>query len=186
MTSAAHRSRRSALAAVLVLVAVGACGRDRGDARTDFDARIQDYMALHRRVASELPPPAASSDATTIETRRRAFASKLGPALAAADAPRVFTPAIATALRRRLATVLQGSDGKNVRGEILDANPAGLRVSPGVSYPETAPLSTVPSGVLAVLPALPEALEYRFVDHALILRDVEANVVVDVLPDAVA
>jgi len=39
--------------------------------------------------------------------------------------------------------------------------------------------------VLAVLPPVPDDVEYRFVGRDLILRDAHANVVIDVLPDAV-
>jgi hypothetical protein len=52
-------------------------------------------------------------------------------------------------------------------------------------YSEGAPLSTVPPNVLAALPQLPEALEYRVVGKHLILRDVKANIIVDFIPNAV-
>jgi hypothetical protein len=51
-------------------------------------------------------------------------------------------------------------------------------------YPTTYPLATFPPGVLRQLPALPKPLEYRFVQSTLILRDSEANLIVDVLPEA--
>ena len=51
-------------------------------------------------------------------------------------------------------------------------------------YPTTYPLATFPATLLPLLPALPEALEYRVVQHYLVLRDVEANVIIDVLPNA--
>jgi hypothetical protein len=59
-----------------------------------------------------------------------------------------------------------------------------VRVAAASTYPEGAPLSNVPPAVLAVLPPLPEDIEYRFVGHDLILHDVRTNLVVDVLDDA--
>ncbi len=52
-------------------------------------------------------------------------------------------------------------------------------------YPTTVPLATMPPRLLAQLPRLPDNLEYRLVGDSLILRDVDPNLVVDLLPRAV-
>jgi hypothetical protein len=49
-------------------------------------------------------------------------------------------------------------------------------------YPTTIPLVSAPAKLLAELPMLPEALEYRLVDRYFLLRDRDANLIVDVLP----
>jgi hypothetical protein len=41
---------------------------------------------------------------------------------------------------------------------------------------------TFPAGLLRVLPKLPRELEYRLVQRNLILRDIEANLIIDVIP----
>ena len=43
-----------------------------------------------------------------------------------------------------------------------------------------------PPCVLAVLPPLPDELQYRFVGRDLVLVDIEANLIVDVLPEAIS
>ena len=43
----------------------------------------------------------------------------------------------------------------------------------------------MPPDILQVLPPLPEELQYRIVDHDLILIDMHADLVVDILPGAV-
>ena len=43
---------------------------------------------------------------------------------------------------------------------------------------------TFPAGLLRVLPKLPRELEYRLVQRNLILRDIEANVIIDIIPAA--
>ena len=48
-------------------------------------------------------------------------------------------------------------------------------------YPTTIPLVTAPAKLLAALPKLPEVVEYRLVDRRLLLRDRDANLIVDVL-----
>ena len=47
------------------------------------------------------------------------------------------------------------------------------------------PLATFPATLLPLLPRLPEQLEYRVVQNYLVLRDIEANLILDVMPNAV-
>jgi hypothetical protein len=42
----------------------------------------------------------------------------------------------------------------------------------------------MPGCLLEVLPALPQGLQYRLVGRDLILLDLDANLVVDILPEA--
>ncbi|HET7746031.1 MAG TPA: hypothetical protein VFM29_01940, partial [Vicinamibacteria bacterium] len=55
----------------------------------------------------------------------------------------------------------------------------------GGIYPDGAPFSSVPPDLLMKLPQLPDQVRYRFVGRALILRDTEANVILDFIPDVV-
>ena len=70
--------------------------------------------------------------------------------------------------------------------EILkDDAPKAVPLKVNSTYPEGAALPTVPSNLLLSLPTLPEELEYRIVDKNLILRDVQANIIVDFIPNAI-
>ena len=60
---------------------------------------------------------------------------------------------------------------------------APLRVN--VAYPERAALATVPPLILNRLPPLPDGIEYRFMGRDLILRDTNANLIVDFIHEAV-
>jgi hypothetical protein len=42
----------------------------------------------------------------------------------------------------------------------------------------------IPPSVLCSLPALPEELQFRFWDRSLLLWDYHANLIVDILPNA--
>jgi hypothetical protein len=53
------------------------------------------------------------------------------------------------------------------------------------TYPSQFPLATFPATLLAKLPKLPEQVEYRLVGTHLILRDTEANVIVDYVPNVI-
>ena len=52
-------------------------------------------------------------------------------------------------------------------------------------YPAGAPFSSVPPSLLRKLPELPEQVRYRFVGRALILRDTEANIILDYISDVI-
>jgi hypothetical protein len=52
-------------------------------------------------------------------------------------------------------------------------------------YPSGIPLQTTPPSLLLNLPNLPKGYEYRFVGHNLVLFDVEANLIVDLIPDTI-
>ena len=67
----------------------------------------------------------------------------------------------------------------------MDEVPAKSPPAVNAVYPETAALATVPPLILVNLPRLPDGLEYRFMGRDLILRDREANVIVDFIPGAV-
>jgi hypothetical protein len=51
-------------------------------------------------------------------------------------------------------------------------------------FPEDLPLTTTPPTLMLKLPELPPELVYRFVGHDLILRDIKAELVVDLIPNA--
>ena len=97
----------------------------------------------------------------------------------------IFTPEAAAILKRIIAENYRRSPA--VRETTKDAEAELPDFTPVVNqpYPSTHPLATFPATLLKVLPPLPELLEYRFVTHHLILRDTEANLIVDVLPNAV-
>lgn len=55
-----------------------------------------------------------------------------------------------------------------------------------MTWPEPVPFGFVPPQLLAVLPRLPDELQYRILGSALVLWDHHANLIVDFLPDAFA
>jgi hypothetical protein len=88
---------------------------------------------------------------------------------------------------------MQGPQGKKARATIKEGNPKNEK-APGevepvlkvnAEYPKNSPLSTVPPSLLLRLPKLPKDIEYRFVGRTLILRDREANIIIDYMKEAV-
>jgi hypothetical protein len=67
------------------------------------------------------------------------------------------------------------------RKALFEELPKGTKLALNQPYPTTLPLVSVPAKLLARLPMLPEALEYRLIDRYFLLRDRDANLIVDVL-----
>jgi hypothetical protein len=83
---------------------------------------------------------------------------------------------------------VKGPDAAATKAAMKEDAPApgSVRLKVNATYPEAAPLPTVPPNILQNLPKLPEQLEYRVVGKHLILRDVDANVIVDYIPNAIS
>ena len=79
---------------------------------------------------------------------------------------------------------MRSSDGPRIRASFEHAEPIhGIRLDVNQAYPDGLPLQSMPPSLLLNLPRLPKELEYRFVGRELILRDIPANLIVDVIPD---
>jgi hypothetical protein len=68
---------------------------------------------------------------------------------------------------------------------MMDDNPGDFTDDINKTYQRSNPRSTVPPNLLAVLPNLPDNVEYRFLGTALVLYDVKACLILDRLPDAI-
>lgn len=154
-------------------------------ALTEFSKRVEDYVALHKRVARPLGEIDETKKPAEITGREVELGKAIRAARAEAKAGVIFTPEAAAVFKKIIADNYRRSP--EVRETTKDAEAELPDFTPVVNdvYPPTHPLATFPATLLKVLPPLPEKLEYRFVTHHLILRDVEANLIVDVLPNAV-
>ncbi|MGE0445564.1 MAG: hypothetical protein AB7P99_10070, partial [Vicinamibacterales bacterium] len=108
---------------------------------------------------------------------------KLRPGAKAGD---IFTPQIRARFRALMYPELRGEDGRDARAVLKDDAPAPGSVPMKVNAPYVADTkATTPSNLLANLPTLPEALQYRVVGRHLVLIDVDANLIVDYVPHAI-
>jgi len=99
---------------------------------------------------------------------------------AAPPAVRIFTPPVAMVFRQLIAGALDMVSPTAIGG--VGAPPHHARVMQ--PFP-AAEVTEFPPVVAKVLPPLPAGLEYRLIDNDLVLRDTGANVIVDVLRNAV-
>lgn len=151
----------------------------------DFQERIDKYMKLHDEVAKGAAEMKETRDPAEIHEAQTTLAERIRAARKDARAGDIFTPEIRTAFRRLMYPELKGKDGRETKAVIKEDSPKHVPLVVNASYPEGAPLPTVPAKLLANLPRLPEDLEYRIVNRHLILRDVDANLIVDYIPNAI-
>jgi hypothetical protein len=147
---------------------------------TDFQKRVEEYVALHKKLEASLPDLPKEASPRQIDQHQRALAKLMQEARADAKPGDLFTPDMQRHVRRLIAQVFRGTSGRQLRKTIFD-EPAAADVPLIVNgrYPDTVPLSTVPPQVLQNLPTLPEDLEYRFVGNRLIMLDAHAHTIVD-------
>ena len=152
----------------------------------DFNHRVDWYVRLHRRLERSLPPEHLFGDLEDMSVAVDALHQAMVDARPNAKAGTFFTPAIADLLTTRLARAITASG--HTPAEAWIAMNLGYRAG----LPEAQVNARPPMGrhvrvwpaLLAALPALPEELEYRFVGWDLVLVDVHADLVVDILKDA--
>jgi hypothetical protein len=162
-------------------------GADTDQGLADLAARLEIYMDMRRSVARTVPPLTVTHDRAATIAAADALAQAIVRARADARPGDIFTPPVAAALRR---AIVDGCpDGLDeLRRAIAPEHEvdAPLPVAAvHARWPVGAPLPTMPPDLLEALPRLPPALEYRFVGSALVLRDIDANLIVDVVADVI-
>ena len=190
-----HRSAAAVRGLTLVLAFAGistACRKETSpvdsmaNAVSEFTERVDQYVALRNGLADSVGPLDEKMSQQEIADRATRLAAAIQAVRQNAKQGDIFTPRAATIF----ATLIKQEYSrrpprvKEVRGDAQAELPDFV---PKVNeiYPTTYPLATFPPELLPLLPQLPEVVEYRVVTHYLILRDIESNVILDVMPRAV-
>jgi hypothetical protein len=151
-----------------------------------FGERTAAYAALHREIARELPPLQPVTDLRSLYRTRMKLAAAIKAARPLAQQGDIFTPGVAEVFRALIAGALSGVNSEAFLQDLYEgeAIPAGYRPRVHDVYPEWA-VHEVPVVLLLRLPLLPDEIEYRLIDHDLVLWDVDADLIIDVLLDAI-
>jgi hypothetical protein len=147
--------------------------------------RVKEYVKMHIKIERSLPKLPKEATPEQIDKNQRALQKMVQEARATAKPGDIFTGEARPVIKRLLATVFGGPDGKQLKASIMDENPLTPKLTVNGRYPDTVPLTSVPPQVLQTLPKLTEDLEYRFIGDSLILLDVHAHVIADFIEDAV-
>ena len=148
--------------------------------------RLNEYVDLRTKIERSLPKLPQEATPQQIDENQRSLEKLVREARATAKPGDIFTPEARPVIKRLLASVFGGPDGKQLKASIMDesqAAPSAAKLTVNGRYPDTVPLTTVPPQVLQTLPKLTENLEYRFIGDSLILLDVHAHVIADFIED---
>jgi len=150
-----------------------------------FTVAIADYAALHRRLERAWPPVGFFADPEQAEAAAEALRMALREARPQSAQGAFFTPEVADVFRLRITRAFRDDeydppfaawpsedDGRIDRWKPIVNQPIPWGVS-GTKWP-----------LLSMLPPLPPELAYRLIGADLVLVDVHANLVVDVLERA--
>lgn len=183
--------RTLTVACVLIISAYAWRGEAKAqDDAKEFQAQIDKYVTIHRKAVAEVPAIGKDvTDPALIAKHEKQVADAIRALRPNAKQGEIFTPGV----RRMITATIKQKIGSNpdAKATVLgEGNPRSEESSaPAVTlavnapYPTAAPLSSVPPSVLMALPTLPKELEFRFVGRNLILRDTNANMIVDVVPN---
>ncbi len=158
------------------------------EAVQQFQQAADEYVLMHRYLERQLPPLTVT-DAATLRQAIAAMAAAIRTARPDAHQGDLFSPAVADVLRYRIARNLhrQGLTPFDVLADQLaETGPVGMPVlTVNGSFPWKLTAGMHPA-VLQALPPLPPELQYRMVGGDLVLIDLHADLIVDILPYALA
>jgi hypothetical protein len=153
-----------------------------GQATKAFLDRLKEYATFHNNVEKMVPALSETSDPAQISAREKA----LGEAMIRQRPDAKEGDFFIKEYQPILIKIIKDDFAKRPlvdRRALVQELPKNLRIAVNTVYPTTLPLATFPPKLLEKLPSLPQQLEYRIVGRHLILRDVTANVIVDVVRD---
>jgi len=148
-------------------------------AMVDFKKRMDAYLELRRAITQKIPEVKETGDPAKIHDREVALGKALATARPNAKAGDIFG-ALSTYLLKSVEDDWNSRSPADQKA-MLSELPRGLILKVNQPYPPNLPLATAPPKLLAQLPMLPEELEYRLLNRRLLLRDRDANLIIDVL-----
>ena len=154
----------------------------RAAATKAFLDRMREYVNFHNNVGKMVPAIKETSDPAQLAKRQSALAEALIKQRTNAAEGDFFIKQYQPYLRQIVREDFAKRPLADRKALIVEL-PKGVSIGVNMVYPTTLPLATFPGNLLKVLPELPPELEYRIVGRHLVLRDVEANVIVDLMRD---
>src|SRR5262245_49545704 len=175
---------------IATLLTISVLGTEDPPAVKEFKTRVQKYVDLHKKIESKLHLVDKTANASVLVKQKEQFAREMRAARPAAAQGDIFLTEVRPLLLNTIKEQLAGPEGAKARAMILgEGNPLNEGKTTvnkaNANYPSDAPKSTVPPSLLLALPQLPPQVEYRFVGRTLILRDADADLVIDFIPNAI-
>jgi hypothetical protein len=154
---------------------------------SDFSRRVSDYLKVQKAARSNIHGLKPTNSREEIEHHEHELAREIRKARNTAKQGDLFSTEIASEFRRLIAEEMHSPEAARIRESLRSAAPVSPQaIYVNASYPPATPLQSTPPSLLKNLPELPQGLDYRVVGNALILRDVDANLIVDYIPNAIS
>jgi hypothetical protein len=163
-------------------------GDPAADARAiaSFEIAVNDYASLHRRLERAWPPMWFISDLEQVESVAKEFRAVLRDVRPQATRGGFFTPDVADLFRFRMSGAMREQNlDLEAMTSLADETGTERWWTPVINEPLPWGEAGTLWPVFEALPALPLELEYRLVGRDLVLLDVRANMVIDILDLAV-
>ena len=151
-----------------------------GAAVLAFKQRVADYLKVHNEAEGKVPNLKETSDPAKVHSREAALGEMIRSLRPQAREGDVFGADFQKVLEREVRDDFKKRSAAD-RKALIQELPAGAKLTVNQTYPPALPLATFPAKLLNRLPELPPELEYRIVGRNIILHDVKANLVVDII-----
>lgn len=153
----------------------------------EFNQRLDRFVKIQRALLKK-EPISEEATPTEIKARQERLAAQLRAIRRHAKPGDIFTPRVAALFKRLINPELKGAEGRETRQALVeeDGEFAQVHLKVNARWPDSEPLTTTPANILANLPQLPMDVEYRIANKRhLVLRDVDANIIIDFIYNAV-
>ena len=146
-----------------------------------FQARVDAYVAMHRRIEGPLPPMEATKDLDEARQLKEVLRNRIR--VERGSRGTLITPGLVDAFKQVIGSTLTLADVVNISEEVEEHTPPRMaKIRVNAPLPDAAPFVTIPPTLLRALPQLPPELRYVALSGALIIWDQHADLVVDIMP----
>jgi hypothetical protein len=150
--------------------------------RMSLQAYVDQTQPFRKDAAAKgeaVPDGAIGSDAA-VRMRQRTLAEAIQNTVRPmAQQGDLLSPSVARLIRQQLATASSGPKADIIRDEMQEQNEGLTAEATAVAVNQMVSAPRVPPVLVDLLPQLPQQVEFAFRGRTLILRDVDADVVVD-------
>jgi signal transduction histidine kinase len=192
LTPRRHRWPIGVVLAAILIAASAALSSAQGEVSEPvgaFMTATHDYAQMHRRLEQPIGPIEITTSIDQINRMIEQLAAAIRAERADAKRGDLFTSALAHELRARINDALLAHDFTAAdvvaAGRVDGIDYARVQLRVNGTFPWVLGAAMFPC-VLEALPELPPELQYRIVGTDLVLIDVHASLIVDIMPSALA
>jgi hypothetical protein len=150
----------------------------------EFEKQVAAYVGWRKTTAGSIDAKQReTASQAEIAAKEKALGDQVRKSRVQAKPGDIFNKTAAAVFRRIIMADYKARTPQKKR--LADDEVPTFTITINQTYPSTFPLATFPATILSKIPKLPEQVEYRIVANHLILRDTEANVIVDYVPNVV-